>query len=66
MNIFCNGEPREAAPSSTLQDLLSDLGCARPGVAVAVNDVIVPASRWSATLLSANDRILVIQAAQGG
>ncbi len=66
MNIFCNGESRALPDSSTLQNLLQDLGCARAGVAVAVNDAIVPMARWNAVELHENDRILVIQAAQGG
>ena len=66
MNIFCNGESRALPDSSTLQNLLQDLGCARAGVAVAVNDAIVPMGRWNAVELHENDRILVIQAAQGG
>ena len=47
MNIFCNGESRALPDSSTLQNLLQDLGCARAGVAVAVNDAIVPMARWN-------------------
>lgn len=66
MNLFCNGEPREAAPSCTLQILLAEMGCARPGVAVAVNDVVIAAARWATTPLFEGDRVLVIQAAQGG
>lgn len=66
MNIFCNGESRALPDSSTLQNLLQDLGCARAGVAVAINDAIVPMTRWNAVELHENDRILVIQAAQGG
>jgi sulfur carrier protein len=66
MNIFCNGEPRSVAPSSTLLQLLSELGLARAGVAAAVNDAVVPAARWESVLLTDGDRVLVIQAAQGG
>lgn len=66
MNIFCNGEPRNVAPSSTLLQLLSELGLARAGVAAAVNDAVVPAARWESVLLTDGDRVLVIQAAQGG
>ena len=66
MNIFCNGESRALPDSSTLQNLLQDLGCARAGVAVAANDPIVPMARWNAVELHENDRILVIQGAQGG
>jgi len=66
MNIYCNGEPHGLPATSTLEQFLQTIGCARPGVAVAVNDAIVPAMRWPTTLLNEQDRVLVIQAAQGG
>jgi sulfur carrier protein len=38
----------------------------RKGVAIAINDEVVPRSAWSVRRLVENDRILVIQATQGG
>jgi sulfur carrier protein len=66
MTIICNGEPHPLAPSSTLLQLLQSLNCARPGVAVAVNDAVLSAKHWDTTELHEGDRILIIQAAQGG
>ncbi|MFN5058240.1 MAG: sulfur carrier protein ThiS [Verrucomicrobiota bacterium] len=37
-----------------------------PAVAAAVDEQVVPRSRWSAQALAEGARILVIRAAQGG
>jgi len=67
MNIRVNDQARRVAPSATLHDLLRELALAeRRGVAVAVNDTVVPRAEWPARALAEADRVLVIQAAQGG
>ena len=38
----------------------------RPGVAVAVNDTLVPRGAWPATALQAGDRVEIVVAVQGG
>jgi len=67
MTIRVNDQPRHVALGATLLDLLRELALAeRKGVAVAVNDSVVPRSEWPARSLAEADRVLVIQAAQGG
>ena len=67
MTIRVNDQARRVAPSATLHDLLHELALAeRRGVAVAVNDTVVPRAEWPARALAEADRVLVIQAAQGG
>lgn len=66
MRVTVNDEPRDTA-SRTLADLLQELGVAQePAVAAALDDQVVPRSRWSAQPLTENSRVLVIRAAQGG
>ena len=66
MRVTVNDEPKETA-ASTLADLLAELGVAQePAVAAAVDEQVVPRSRWSAHSLAEGARILVIRAAQGG
>jgi sulfur carrier protein len=36
------------------------------GYALAINDNVIPKSKWSETILKENDKVLVIQATQGG
>ena len=67
MKILFNSQPREVAEGGLLAQLLGELGLAqRRGVAVAVNDAVVPRSAWQNHQLADNDRVLVIQATQGG
>ncbi|MBW8781037.1 MAG: sulfur carrier protein ThiS [Verrucomicrobia bacterium] len=67
MTIRVNDQPRSVGDAATLLDLLRDLALAeRRGLAVAVNDEVVPRSVWSARTLAEADHVLVIQATQGG
>jgi sulfur carrier protein len=42
------------------------LGSGSTGVAVAVNDDVVPRASWSTTALRPGDRVEVLTAVQGG
>jgi sulfur carrier protein len=67
MTVRVNDKPRAIANTATLTQLLGELGLTESrGVAVAVNDVVVPRSTWSAHALAEGDRVLVIQATPGG
>ena len=61
-----NGEPLSVPPSTTVRLLMEQLGAARDGVAVAVNDRLVLRSSWDATELRDDDRVEVLTAAPGG
>jgi sulfur carrier protein len=64
--VSLNGEPREIPDGLTLDRLVATLTTAAAGVAAAVNETVIPRSRWHATLLSAGDRVEVLTAVQGG
>lgn len=67
MNITINGEPHVAPDRATLAGALSALGVVvERGVAVAVNDRVVPRDKIPAFALKPDDRILLITATQGG
>jgi sulfur carrier protein len=67
LTIHVNDRPREVGEGRRLADLMTELGLAdRKGVAAAVNGAVVPRGGWPATTLAAGDRVLVIQATQGG
>ncbi|CAM3798501.1 sulfur carrier protein ThiS [Nocardiopsis rhodophaea] len=66
MNVIINGEPRDLAPRSTVADVVRSLTAAHDGIAVAVNDEVVPKATWSATFVAENDRVDVLTAVQGG
>ena len=67
MTVFVNDQPRVVATGAQLADLLRELGLAeRKGVAIAINDEVAPRSTWPTRALAEGERILVIQATQGG
>ena len=68
MRIFVNDEPREVnAGDETVGALMRASGLSSPeGVAVAVNDGVVPRPQWATRALNDGDRVLVIRATQGG
>ncbi len=65
MQVFVNGDPItvEAVP---LDELLVSLGYECEKVAVAVNETFVPRRKWGSRELSADDRVDVLAAIQGG
>lgn len=67
MKVIVNAEPRELPAQSSLQQLVAEMGVAeRKGIALALNETVVPATQWEATALEEGDRVVVIQASQGG
>lgn len=66
--IVLNGEPRRLPEAASLLALLDELGVAADtaGVAVAVNDVVVPRPEWEQTRLATGDRVEVVRPVQGG
>jgi sulfur carrier protein len=65
--IIVNDQPRPLAAGATVASLVSDLGLrGRQGVAVAINGAVVTRALWPERPLAAADRVLVIQATQGG
>lgn len=67
LTIRINDEPRMLAGPTMLDALVRELGLAgRKGVAVAVNNSVVPRATWPECALAEGDRVLVIRAAQGG
>lgn len=67
MTIRVNDQPSTIASNATLDDLLHELGFSgRKGIAVAINDEVIPRSTWMSRVLTETDHVLVIQATQGG
>jgi sulfur carrier protein len=64
--LTVNGEVCTVDDGTTVALLVDDIGCGTKGVAVAVNDEVVPRSTWSEHALDDGDRVEVLKAAQGG
>lgn len=66
MDVTLNGDAHRLAAGATLGALVDDAAGDRRGVAVAVNEEVVPRSRWDVTELRPGDRVEILTAAQGG
>ena len=66
MQIIVNNKAMEMAEGSTLSTLAEALRLPEKGVAVAVNNQMIPREEWSATSLQAGAQVVVIKAACGG
>lgn len=65
--IFFNDNTFTCAFSTTLYDFLVQQGYeSRRGIAVAVNDSVIPRDCWKETVLQDGSTILIITATQGG
>ncbi len=66
MNVVVNGESTGVVLGATLGVVVDGLGRGRRGFAAAVNEEVVPASCWDTTVLTDDDRVEILTAAQGG
>ena len=66
MQIIVNNKAMEMAEGSTLSTLAEALRLPEKGVAVAVNNQMIPREEWSTTGLQAGAQVVVIKAACGG
>ena len=64
--VLVNGSATDVTPGSTVATLVATLGPDPRGVAVAVNETVVPRRAWPRTSLCPGDRVEVLRAAQGG
>ncbi len=67
MTITINGKELDIPQSSNVLDVLAqikqeDYG----GIAVAINDMVIPKSKWNKANIVSGDKLLLIKASQGG
>ena len=67
MVCYVNTIAQEAADNQLLIELLTARGVTEPrGLAVAVNEAVVPRTDWPTYALREHDRVTIIRATQGG
>jgi sulfur carrier protein len=67
MIIFVNNKPVELDPSKGIAEVLRLLNIPEPkGIALAVNDNVIPKSDWNNFAINENDQLTIIRATQGG
>ena len=67
MDILINNQKHTVTENTTLQTIVNtQLGEKQKGVAVAVNNNVIPKLNWENHIIKSNDHILIIKATQGG
>ena len=67
MNITINDQAHEVSEDCDLDEALNTLGFSSTnGCAVALNEEVIPRENWVNRKLTNGDRILIVQATQGG
>jgi sulfur carrier protein len=67
MNILINQQPKVIPSPCSLEQLLTQvLGIPVAGLAVAVDQTVIPNTQWSAYMLQPADNVMLIRATQGG
>ncbi len=64
--VEINNIKKEVNDNLSISELLIELKRDENGIAVAINDTVVAKNNWPETQLKPNDKILIIQATQGG
>lgn len=66
IEIFINGSKHRVPESTTVEGLIESMGLPKKGIALAVNNEVIPKSRWNERSLSPQDRVELLTIAQGG
>jgi sulfur carrier protein len=67
MEILINNQKHTVVEDITLQTIANtQLGDKQKGVAIAINETVIPKSNWETQIIKSNDHILIIKATQGG
>ncbi len=65
MNITVNNHSQSVS-AQTITSLIEELSLETKGVAIALNNKVIPRAEWGATLIVEGDKIIVVSAVFGG
>lgn len=66
MKVKVNSKETEIAQGSKLTDLATQLELPLQGIAIGLNNKLIPRTDWSTQELHENDNLVIIKAACGG
>ncbi|MCI0717209.1 MAG: sulfur carrier protein ThiS [Chlorobi bacterium] len=68
MKIYLNGEEKALYKKINLSDIIVQYlnGKEPKGIAVALNETIVPKQKWEETAINESDSVEIVHAVQGG
>ncbi len=65
MNIIVNNQPQSVS-AQNITSLTEELSLETKGVAIALNNKVIPRSEWGVTPIVDGDKIIVVSAVFGG
>jgi sulfur carrier protein len=66
MIVFLNNQELETETGSNVSSFMEKFSDMQKGFALAINNSVIPKAKWSETILTDNDKIVLIKAACGG
>ncbi len=67
MEIFINNKQHNIKEQSTIKDLLLQLDITQTkGIAIAINNLVIPKEQWEQHTIVEADKVIIITATQGG
>jgi len=66
ITLVVNNKRQEFSQDISVERLLSELKMEAQGIAVAVNNKVIPKTAWEIKFLNDHDKVTIIQATQGG
>jgi sulfur carrier protein len=68
MIVYLNNEQFDLSEAKSISEIIAkDLNMNHPkGVAIAVNQEVIPKTNWDNFMIKENDRLTIIKATQGG
>lgn len=66
MKLTVNSKETEVKDGCTVAQLAAQLALPEKGVAIAVNNKMIPRTEWAERVLQSNDSLVIIKAACGG
>lgn len=66
MKVFINQEEKQINEKTSLSSLLESIDINPLGIAIAVNQTVIPKNSWDKFIINENDNVMLIRATQGG
>ena len=66
IGIYINNKQQEVEESQSVKKLLEDLQLQRKGIAVALNEIVIPKCDWKEQIVQEGDHLTIVRAVQGG
>ena len=67
MEVTVNKQRQDVPENATIPILLDKIQVTQQkGIAIAINEQVIPKAKWAKTTLNQNDNVLLIEISQGG